>query len=82
MVRSRLRVTRPEMGKEAGTAGSKFGLSCPICGGPLVRKEQGEGCVVCGHAVRPLPRRRMSSVWRERALRRQLRPRQTQFQLS
>lgn len=82
MVRPSSRVTKPALGNGDGRSGSRFGLSCPICGGPLVRKEQGEGCVLCGHAVRPLPRRRMSSVWRERTLRRQSRPRQTQFQIS
>jgi uncharacterized Zn finger protein (UPF0148 family) len=35
-----------------------FDRICPACGGPFVRGEGGAGCVLCGHAIREIPRPR------------------------
>jgi hypothetical protein len=70
----------PTLQDTGGTRRPSFGATCPVCGGPLLRKERGAGCVLCGYAVRPVPAPRLSSIWRENVERRQ-RPRQSHLSL-
>jgi len=60
---------------------AQFGRLCPVCGGPLVRGEGLEGCVICGHAVQSSPRRR-SFAGRTRDDRPRRRPRQLMLPMS
>jgi hypothetical protein len=58
----------------------RFGTSCPVCGGPLVRGEGRAGCVLCGYAVQTSPHRR-STAGRQRTDRGRARPRQLMLPL-